>query len=239
MGSRLFAALQEKEAQLGKMLHGRTKLKVNVEVDGHLLRTGRLPHKQALKLYPNLVEDWQKKHKGERLPAYWLMPLVVLGAWERGSDKGLLAPGRLKLSAPSSKPGTEGLEEVRGAAFFDKVAKKSVIFPDGAVAWHTVAAESGRDLRLAKVVHQRQQFVFKDRRAKTVGASRMRGTQVLDRRWDGLDAWVGRHIATMRSGRPNPALMEKVRSYQWRVRQRDVYKQLGEVCKKSPLTKAR
>ena len=34
------------------------------------------------------------------------------GAWERGSDKGLLCPGRLKLSAPSSKPGTEGLDEV-------------------------------------------------------------------------------------------------------------------------------
>ena len=141
------------------------------------------------------------------------MPIVVLGAWERGTDKGLLAPGRLKLCAPSAKPGTEGLGEVRGAAFFDKVDKKSVIFPDGAVAWHTVADEANKDLRVANVVHQRQQFVFQDRRAKAAGASRWRGTQIIDRRWDGLDSWIGTHISTMVAGRPNPALMQKVRFY--------------------------
>ena len=166
----------------------------------------------------------------------------ILGAWERGSDKGLLAPGGLKLSAPSSKPGTEGLEEVRGAAFFDKVKKNSVVFPDGAVAWNSVAKESNKGLRVASVVHSRQQFVLRDRRAKSVGASRWRGTQVLDRRWNGLDDWIGTKMATMVDDRPNPGLMRKVRSYQWRVRQRDVYKKLGEACKvisKSRLGKAR
>ena len=229
----IFGALQTKEAELGKLLNDRTKLKTNVEVDGHRLRTGRISHKKALELYPHLVEEWKKKHKKDTLPEYWLMPIIILGAWERGSDKGLLAPGRLKLSAPSSKPGTEGIEEVRGAAFFDKVAKNTVIFPDGAVAWHTVAKESKNGLKVANVVHAKQQFVLKDTRAKSMGASRWRGTQVLDRRWEGLDAWVGSKIATLVNGRPNPALMRKVRSYQWRVRQRDVYKQLGEACKRA------
>ena len=228
---RLFAALQNKEAQLGTTLNRRTKLGTNVEVDGHLLRTGRISHRRAMSLYPHLVEEWQKKHNGEPCPKYWLMPLTILGAWERGSDKGVLAPGRLKLSAPSSKPGTEGLEEVRGSALFEHIKKNTVVFPDGAKAWETVATESRKGLRVAPVVHQKQQFVIKDRHAKKRGASRWRGTQVIDRRWDGLDAWIGRYISTLKNGRPNPAIMTKVRSYQWRVRQADIYKQLGKVCK--------
>jgi hypothetical protein len=231
--TRLFAALRAKEAALGERLNARTKLKTNVEVDGHRLRTGRISAKQAHKLYPRLVEEWQKNHKNEPLPKYWLMPLIVLGAWERGSDKSLLAPGRLKLSAPSSKPGTEGLEEVRGAAFFDKVKRNSVVFPDGAVSWLTVATEAGKGLRVASVVHQKQQFIYKDRQAKVRGASRWRGTQVIDRRWEGMDTWIGNPISTLIKARPNPQLMQAVRSFQWRVRQRDVYKQLGAACKSS------
>jgi hypothetical protein len=228
---RLFVALMQKEAELGTKLNTTTRLMLNVEVDGHRLRTGSIGHKKAMRLHPHLVDEWQKKHKDLACPKYWLMPIIVLGAWERGSDKGLLAPGRLKLSAPSSKPGTEGLGEVRGAAFFEKVKKNSVIFPDGAVAWTTVATEAARSLRVAHVVHKKQQFVLKDRQAKVRGASRWRGTQVLDRRWDSLDSWVGRNIATLVNGRPNVRLMEKVRSWQWRVRQRDCYTALGSACK--------
>ena len=184
-----------------------------------------------MRLHPHLVDEWQKKHPGLACPKYWLMPIIVLGAWERGSDKGLLAPGRLKLSAPSSKPGTEGLEEVRGAAFFEKIKKNAVIFPDGAVAWTTVATEAAKSLRVAHVAHSKQQFVLKDHRAKARGASRWRRTQVMDRRWDGLNSWVGKNIATLVSGRPNVRLMDPVRSWQWRVRQRDCYKVLGSACK--------
>ena len=86
-------------------------------------------------------------------------------------------------------------------------------------------------MHVAHVVHQKQQFVIKDRRAKVPGASRMRGTQVMDRRWDGLDTWIGRNLATVVKGRPNGRLMDKVRSWQWRVRQRDCYSALGSACK--------
>ena len=229
--TRLFAALRAKEALLGERLNAKTRLKVNVEVDGHQIRCGRISHKVAERLYPHLIADWQKKHKHDALPKYWLMPIILLGAWERGADKGLFAPGRLKLSAPASKPGTEGLEEVRAADFFQKVAKKSVVFPDGAVSWYTNATESKRGLRVAAVVHQKQQFVYKDRRAKVRGASRWRGTQTIDRRWDSLNKWIGNNIATLKKGRPNPQLMQRVRSYQWRVAQRDVYTALGAACK--------
>ena len=228
---RLFTALLQKEAQLGAELNVSTRLKLNVEVDGHRLRTGSIGHKKAMQMYPELVKEWQQKNKGLACPKYWLMPITVLGAWERGSDKGLLAPGRLKLSAPSSKPGTEGLEEVRGAAFFQKIKENTVIFPDGAVAWTTVATEAAKSLHVAHVVHKSQQFVIKDNRAKVPGASRVRGTQVMDRRWDGLDAWIGRNLATLVKGRPNGRLMDKVRSWQWRVRQRDCYRALGSACK--------
>ena len=230
---RIFHALQAKEAELGETLNSRVRLTVNVEVDGHRLRTGRIGHRQALRLYPDLVREWKSRHKKEPFPKYWLMPLVILGAWERGSDKSVLASGRLKLSAPSSKPGTEGLEEVRCANMFKRVGNKTVIFPDGAVAWETVAHEQNATLRVAPVIHAKQQFVKADRHAKTRGASRLRGTQVIDRRWDSLDDWVGKNIATLVKGKPNPAIMRKARSYQWRVRQQDVFKQLGNACRRS------
>ena len=131
---RLFTALMQKEAQLGAKLNASTRLKLNVEVDGHRLRTGSIGHKRAMDMYPDLVKEWQQRNKGQACPKYWLMPLTVLGAWERGSDKGLLASGRLKLSAPSSKPGTEGLEEVRGAAFFRRSKRIQSSFL--MVRWH-------------------------------------------------------------------------------------------------------
>ena len=75
------------------------------------------------------------------------------------------------------------------------------------MAWTTVA----KSLRVAHLLHAKQQFVLKDRPAKVRGASRGRGTQVLDRRWDGLNLWVGRNIATLVNGHPNARLMEKAR----------------------------
>jgi hypothetical protein len=230
--TRLYSALTEKEAELGEKLNASTRLKVNVEVDGHRLRTGRLGHRLAVKLYPGLVDAWKKKNKNKQCPKYWLLPVIVLGAWQRGSDKGLLCPGRLKLSAPSSKPGTEGVEEVRAASFFSKVTRNSVIFPDGAVAWNTVAQDSDRGLKVAAVVHANSEFVRRDSRAKSRGASRWRGTQTLDRRWNGLNDWVGKKISTLIKGEVNPKLWTRVRSYQWRCRQKDVYTQLGAACKK-------
>ena len=121
--------------------------------------------------------------------------------------------------------------QVRGSGLFDKVNRNSVIFPDGAKAWVKVSKEVRRNLKLAPVCHNRQEFVAKDARAKAMGASRIRGTQTLDRRWDGLDEWIGTHVSTLVNGRPNPLLWQRVKSYQWRVKQRDVYKSLGEACK--------
>ena len=162
------------------------------------------------------------------------MPVKVLGAWQRGSDKCILEPGHLKLVAPGGKGGTEGLEEVRDSKIMNKVmAKKTVIFPDGAEAWKTVALEQRRGLKVAAVVHAKSQFVKKDRVGKIRGASGWRGTQVIDRRWEGLDKWVGSELATLKDGVVNEALWVRMRSYQWRVHHndKDKYKLLGSKCR--------
>ena len=153
---RLFAALLQKEAQLGLNLDRRTVLNTNVEVDGHLVRTARLSQASAKRHYPGLVAEWRKMHPSKALPKYFLMPLIVLGAFERGSDKMLLAPGRLKLVAPGGKHGTESLPDVRGANFFERVSPNSVVFPDGAVAWCTGAAEADRNLASEPVIHPKR-----------------------------------------------------------------------------------
>ena len=186
----------------------------------------------AKRLYPELVAEWRNKHPKMALPKYFLMPLVVLGAFQRGSDKMLLVPGRLKLVAPGGKPGTEGLPDVRGANFFARVSPNSVAVPDGAVAWCTGVIEAGRSLAAAAVVHQKHQFVHKDRRSKRKGASKWRGTQAADRRWDGLDSWIGRSIHTLAKGKPNPVLWQRIRSYQWRSKNTDknLYVELGKAC---------
>ena len=88
------------------------------------------------------------------------MPIKVLGAWQCGSDKSILEPGRLKFMAPGGKIGTESLEEVRDSKIMNKIAsKKTVVFPDGAEAWKTAAQEQRGCLKVAAVVHQKSQFV--------------------------------------------------------------------------------
>jgi len=231
---RLFAALRAKEAELGTAWNKRNRLTTNVEVDGHNLRTARLGLERAKTKYPELVKKWQLKHKGERMPKYFLMPIKVLGAWQRGSDKSILEPGHLKFVAPGGKPGTESLEEIRDSKIMNKVAsKKTVLFPDGAESWKTAATEQRRGLKVAAVVHQKSQFVKKDRVGKARGASRWRGTQVIDRRWDFMDKWIGTELATLKDGVVNDALWVRVRSFQWRVYHsaKDQYKLLGSKCK--------
>ena len=157
-----------------------------------------------------------------------------MGAWQHGSDKCIIEPGHLKFVAPGGKPGTESLEEVRDSKIMNKVAaKKTVVFPDGAEAWKTVALEQRRGLKVAAVVHQKTQFVKEDRVSKKRGASAWRGTQVTDRRWDSMNKWVGNELATLTNGRLNGALWQRLRSFQWRVHNNDKnkYKLLGSKCK--------
>ena len=140
----------------------------------------------------------------------------------------------LKLVAPGGKPGTESLEEIRDSKIMNKVVtKKTVVFPDGAEAWKTVALEQRRGLKVAAVVHQKSQFVKKDRVGKRRGASRWKGTQVIDRRWGSMDKWIGTELATLKNGHVNDAIWERLRSFQWRVHNNDKnkYKLLGSKCK--------
>jgi hypothetical protein len=231
---RLFASLRAKEAELGTALNKRTRLTTNVEVDGHNLRTGSLGAEKAKAKHPALVKKWQLKHKNQRMPKYFLMPIKVLGAWQRGTDKNILEPGHLKFVAPGGKPGTESLEEVNDSKIMNKIAsKRTVIFPDGAEAWKTAAKQQRRGLKVAAVVHQKSQFVKKDRVGKARGASSWRGTQTIDRRWDSLQRWVGAELATLKDGMVNDALWVRVRSFQWRAycSDKDKYKLLGNKCK--------
>ena len=83
------------------------------------------------------------------------------------------------------------------------------------------------------MVHEKNQFVKKDRMGMRRGASRWRGTQVMDRQWDSLDSWIGREIPTKKKGVINDALWDRVRSFQWRsyYADKDKYKLLGSKCK--------
>ena len=231
---RLFKALTAKEAALGEDFNNNMKLSLNIEVDGHRLRTGSLGSKLALRLYPDLVKEWQTRNKGVPMPKYFLMPLIVVGAFQRGSDKFLLSQGSLKLSAPGAKPGTESIKDVEGGDFFSKINGNSVIFPDGAKAWDTVAARAGKNFAVAPVVHQRSESVKLDRRAKKMNASRMRGTQTAYCRWDHLDFWVERNLCTPGRRKPSPALFDRVRTIQFRSAHAisgNYYKRFGSFCK--------
>ena len=59
-------------------------------------------------------------------------------------------------------------------------------------------------MRVAEVVHPKQQLVRKDWRAKAKGANRWRGTQFIDRRWDDLNKSVGKDMVNAKA---HPQLM--------------------------------
>ena len=108
-----------------------------------------------------------------------------------------------------------------------------MVFPDGAEAWKTVALEQRQGLKVAAFVHQKSQFVKKDRVGKKRGASAWRGTQVRDRQWDSMDKWIGTELATLKKAHVNDAIWERLRSFQWRVYNNDKnkYTLLGSKCK--------
>ena len=71
---------------------------------------------------------------------------------------------------------------------FDRIKGRStIVFPDGNVAWQSVALEKG--FRVESVFHQRKQFT------RTVSETTRRqaslaGTQMLDRSWRSLKDWM-------------------------------------------------
>ena len=123
--------------------------------------------------------------------------------------------------------GDESNEEVMASRILSRCEKGTWVYPDGARAWKVAADADEKRLRVKPVIHQKNEFVRWESRD-------VRGTQMLDRRWSGLDAWVGKQIHTFKDGKVNPQLMQKVRSWQWRVRKgqsADLFLELGKACR--------
>ena len=83
----------------------------------------------------------------------------------------------------------------------DRIVGKSttVVYPDGNVAWETMAAERGFEVEA--VSHQRKQFTRKIVQRKSTSPS-LAGTQIIDRAWRSLkNDWWPQHVnATSKVG---------------------------------------
>ena len=75
--------------------------------------------------------------------------------------------------------------ELAAYVMLDRIVGKSttVVYPDGNVAWETMAAE--RSFEVEAVSHQRKQFTRKIVQRKSTSPS-LAGTQIIDRAWRSL-----------------------------------------------------
>ena len=76
------------------------------------------------RLYKDLVKEWQAKHKNKSLPKYFLGHVAVLGIFQRGCKKAVLADTTLKLVAPASKPPPESVRDVLSSKILRRVDKR-------------------------------------------------------------------------------------------------------------------
>ena len=92
------------------------------------------------------------------------------------------------------RPPTETKAQIVESKLLDRIVGKSttVVYPDGNVAWESMAAERGCGVEA--VSHQRKQFTHKNVDKKTNGPS-LAGTQIIDRAWRSLkNDWWPQHV---------------------------------------------
>ena len=120
---------------------------------------------------------------------------MVLGAMERGQQTPFIADPQAIVSNVGERPATESLKQIRESKILNFVSAnattKTVVFADGNRGWQSECGALG--LQHRHVVHQLKQFTGEVETAR--GASKIAGTQCVDRLWQSLKRFLPPKLA--------------------------------------------
>ena len=131
-----------------------------------------------------------------------------------------------KVTVPGPRPPTESLADVRQSGLLQKVLprdqKRSVVFSDGNTAWWSECQRLG--LKQEKVVHQNKEWtkdVSLSSDSHMASLSKVAGTQVVDRSWSSLKAFVPASFPRKLGHGPgatvHPEIPKLVQQWMWRT----------------------
>ena len=174
--------------------------------------------------------------KGAKKPPYWLLYVRIIGLRRRGGRKVLLKFLPHKLVRPKGRPPPISESELIGSNMLKRVAKGSVVFSDGAKAYHNLIKKSFMGKIMSRQVsHKNMEFTKKV--STPAGHSKKGGTQCIDGTWKHLGRFVSHALHTKDGQRPckriNPALESRVNKWMWRSNHRgdDGFRLVGKLFK--------
>jgi hypothetical protein len=140
-----------------------------------------------------------------------------------------------KLVPKGSKPPPESKAEILGSRLLHKVRGKAGLYFDGCGGWKAAAEQVCRSATVYQVSHRCLEFTKKVSPTSKRHSSTA-GTQIIDRRWESLDAYVPSelHVKAHSHGPMNlDALESYVWSWVWRKNlqpEQDLLVELGRCC---------
>jgi hypothetical protein len=201
----LIGKLRHVEAELGRKGNSVGKLKGDIEVDEHCLRTFYVsatnPHFQHL--IPKRL-----RAAGH---AYYIVHFRVIGARKRGGTKLYLALLPFKPLAPGSRPPPLDNPELISSGILRVLqAGSTVLYTDGAHAYPSVLKSHFPNIIGKSVSHANMEFTKKVPWFKA-GHSTLAGTQCIDSTWGALDKFLPNTLKTKGADRNvNPMVMEYI-----------------------------
>jgi hypothetical protein len=178
----------------------------DLEIDEHGVRTTHISDSN-----PNFEKP---KFKGLP-PPYWLLYVRVIGLKRRGGGKIYIKFLPYKLVRPKGKPPPLSSAELVSCGILRRCGKGSVVFSDGAKAYHAIITRTQRGkLKTRQVAHNRLEFTKKCSTGK--GHSKVAGTQAIDGTWKQLNRHVPHPLKTKMDKKVNPLLKQYVMSWVWR-----------------------
>jgi hypothetical protein len=160
------------------------------------------------------------KRQGKR-PKYFLLYVRLIGLRARNGNRVFVKFLPEKLVMPGAKPPPLSITELANCGLLKRCQKKkTVVFTDGAKAYHSYITQQMRgDLISRQVSHKRLQFTKKVRTPK--GHSKIAGTQSIDATWATLKKNIPNSVHSKSDHAVNPMLREYVMAWAWRHNHRE------------------
>ena len=241
-----FNALLAEEAKAGER-HNKVKHRLSgeLEADGHGLRKLYVsPHNQHFSAeIEDAITRYRKANPGKKLPSYWKAHLRVVGVKKRmakagyRSGKGVFQVLPFKLVPPAASPPVESKKEIQDSKVLDQIVKATDtrvrLYSDGAPAWPSLCDVKG--IKNFQVKHNKFEFVKRLPGMKKPASVVLAGTQVIDRWWQAMDAFIPPQIHNKKGkgGPVNDRLKTYAHAWVWRYHLPvgiDFKTELGKIC---------